>query len=569
MASDVHALGSKYSKMGLAPNHATLAADMADSSSGPHAGGPDRPMYTAAPGSEVDYSALDEAILRGRSTTMPNIFAAPNSLYRFSAATSAETGAAPGTISPAPTSTFGMLSRHGSISVANSNRANSNRTVSPLGLSLNAIPIHQTTSLDNQLSSPLEAASHTSGRLDILGAGGLLGKPATAMSGSVSSTSSLAGIGNAPAASARRFSEYSADHASSLALASYSMGSSVFSASGGASNALANSLGDGPNSSGASHDPASTAPAFASQSTAGGIHNASLQPASQAGTRSNGSAFPKAGARYGGFGAQLPTMREEDAAGELVSSPLAAGGLMRNASFPNVASPAAAAPPSLYQARHVSSSSPENDAGIPLDATATDNGSFMPLRVKSLKDIRRPSLDTRADHIADLGLRDQAGYERNGGLQHSMTFDQVPGMAGMLRRHSLASSNPQFLGPGGSGGGASLRRPDVGPFPDYTGGAMPYAANAGSEYAMYPPHMHPALLAQQPMLPAGLFPYGIHPSSLPRQNSTSALHSAVAQQQQQFSTFQPYPGAVPLARTPGPSSMSQHPAAFQRGGPFN
>ncbi|KAJ1759722.1 hypothetical protein LPJ58_002115 [Coemansia sp. RSA 1591] len=558
MASDIHALGTKYSKMGLVQNHATLASNMADA--GAYAGSSGRPMHGGASGADVDYSELDEAILRGRSTTLPNIFAVPNPLYRFStaAATNAETGVSPGTISPA-SSSFGMLSRHGSISVANSNRANSNRTVSPLGLSLNSIPIHQTTSLDNQLTSPLEP-SHAATRLDILGSGGLLGKPTAALSGSVSSTSSLAGIGNTHAGAVRRFSEFSADHASSLALSSYTMGSSVFSGSGGASIALANSAGDGINYNGASHDTSSAAAAFAPQST-GGIHGALLQSASQPNARS-GSAYAKPGSRFGGFGNQLPTMREDDGAGELVSSPSAAGGLMRNASFPNVGSPAR--PPNLYMANRTSSP-PENTATT-ADTLSIDFGAFQPPHVNSMNDVRRPSLDTRADHIADLGLRDQTAYERSAGLAHQLSFGQMPGMPGTHRRHSLASANMQFSAPGGLAGGAQLQRGDGNFQPDYAASAMPFAANAGGEYAMYASHMHPGLLAQQSMLTAGLYPYGMHPSSIPRQNSTSALHSLVAQQH--FSSYQPHPGAIPLSRAPGASGMAQHSGGMPRTGLF-
>ncbi|KAJ2354967.1 hypothetical protein H4S02_013039, partial [Coemansia sp. RSA 2611] len=333
MASEVHTLGKTYGQMTLAQNHATLAPDTAPACADPYVAATMAGASAAGDaGIDLDYSELDEAILRGRSTTLPNIFAVPNPLYRYSAVANPEASAAPGTISPA--STFSMLSRHGSISAANNNNStHTNRTASPLGLSLNAIPIHQTTSLDNQLTSPLEPTSYTAaGRLDMLG-GGMLGKANSVISGSVSSTGSLGGIGSVPA---RRFSEYSADHPSSLALASYSMGSSVFSGSGGSGNAHA----EGINSSGVSHD---------SQSISAGIHSASLQSGPQANASRGGTgAYPKpaVAGRYGGFGLQLPTMREEDALGELSPSQ-SSGTLMRNASFPNVASPAAAAPRSL------------------------------------------------------------------------------------------------------------------------------------------------------------------------------------------------------------------------------
>ncbi|KAJ2452964.1 hypothetical protein EV183_002549 [Coemansia sp. RSA 2336] len=586
-APEVGALGKRYGKMSLAQNHATFT-DTAGASIDPYpaAAGHTAHATTAnAPGTgaaadthtDTDYSELDEAILRGRSTTLPNIFAVPNPLYRFTAAANVESGTSPGTASPVSTSTFSMLSRHGSISLGNSNR-----TVSPLGLSLNAIPIHQTNSLDNQLLSSHDShGQHASScRLDMLGAGGLMNKPNPAMSGSVSSTSSLAGIGNAPAGSVRRFSEYSAEHASSLALASYSMGPSVFSGSGGASNAHANSAAESINTSGASHDSGGGGPALAPQSSAAAaaIHGIALQPASQiSGRISVGGAYQKPSARYGGFGHQLPTMREEDVAGDFAASPSSPrSALMRNASLPNVGSPAsmpprslgAAGPPSRFSAGRMSSTSPDHDpagTGPEMAAAAGDWAGETP-HMRSLKDMRRPLTDARASSFADLGLREQPGamaYERAAGLQPPM--HQAPGKAGLHRRHSLASPSLPFAG-------STFGQPDGNALLDLPGSAMPCAVPGyGGDANMYPPQMHPGALNQQ-LLPfsMGMYGYGGYSGSIPRQNSTSALQSIFApqqqqqqQQQQHMSPYQFNPGAIPLSRTPGPNLvMAQYP--YQR-----
>ncbi|KAJ2676145.1 hypothetical protein IWW42_000814 [Coemansia sp. RSA 1085] len=574
MALEVGALGKRYGKMTLAQNHATLT-DTAGVSSNPYPATASHTTHATtanAPGAgtaadahtDTDYSELDEAILRGRSTTLPNIFAVPNPLYRFTAAANVESGTSPGTASPVSTSTFSMLSRHGSISLGNSNR-----TVSPLGLSLNAIPIHQTNSLDNQLLSSHDSHGHaSSGRLDMLGAGGLVNKPNPAMSGSVSSTSSLAGIGNAPAGSVRRFSEYSAEHASSLALASYSMGPSVFSGSGGASNAHANSAAESINTSGASHDSGGGGPALAPQSSAAAaIHGISLQPASQMGGRiSVGGAYQKPGARYGGFGHQLPTMREEDVAGDFAASPSSPrSALMRNASFPNVSSPASMPPRSLgagssnlFSANRMSSTSPEHDpAGTGSEmAAAAGDWPGEKSHVRSLKDMRRPSMDARASTFADLGLRDLPGamaYDRTAGLHPLM--HQAPGIAGLHRRHSLASPSLQFAG-------STFGQPDGNALSDLPESAMPCAvAGFGTDSNMHSSQMPPGAPNQQlPPFSMGMYGYGGYSGSIPRQNSTSALQSVFVSQQQHMPTYQYNPGAIPLSRTPGPNLvMAQYP----------
>ncbi|KAJ2782695.1 hypothetical protein H4R18_002121 [Coemansia javaensis] len=216
-----HSLDAKYGRMALAQSPLAESVNGSSSSGfggfgsynlgsgggGSGGGGSSfHPMdRRGAPGDEprdVDYSELDEAILRGRSTTLPNIFTAPGSLFRLSAGPGPDAGP-PMPISPASTATLDMLSRHGSISVA----SHPGRTVSPLGLSLSAIPVYQTASLDNPLASP-------PGRLDALSrAGGT-----AAMSASVSSTGSLSGPGGAPV---RRLSEYA--EPPPLPLGSYSM----------------------------------------------------------------------------------------------------------------------------------------------------------------------------------------------------------------------------------------------------------------------------------------------------------------------------------------------------------
>ncbi|KAJ2322601.1 hypothetical protein GGI00_005882, partial [Coemansia sp. RSA 2681] len=236
LGPDMHSLSSKYNAMCLdqhqhqhhpaPPSASAYAARLGDDGTTQCGYMLSTTAHAQAHTSDVDYTELDEAILRGRSTTLPNIFAAPNPLYRFSTAGSTGMGlsTSPGPISPVSNSTFSMLSRHGSMSVANSNR-----TVSPLGLTLSANPIRQSASLDNHITSALDSMHpHT-------------------------------GSNAVPLAPVRRFSEYSAEPNSYLALAAYSMAPHFAPASG--ANLHTNDATDAINTSGASHGAAGR-PAF-------------------------------------------------------------------------------------------------------------------------------------------------------------------------------------------------------------------------------------------------------------------------------------------------------------------
>ncbi|KAJ2855428.1 hypothetical protein J3B02_002172 [Coemansia erecta] len=510
-----------------------------------------------------DYSELDEAILRGRSTTLPNIFTAPNSLYRYTSFGSTEKPAPAGPVSPASTSNYSMLSRHGSISVTNSN---SNRTVSPLGLSLNANPIHQTASLDNHLASPLEPsnAATTQGRLDLLS--------------------------GAPGMPVRRFSEFNVDASSSLSLASYSMGplftggathSSV--ASDSSSSAFGNA---GRSTHASSGQSASTATSSASSSNTmsanAPIHTALAQ--------SNGPS-----SRYGSFGYQLPTMREEDASANHASPPaLTDSVLMQTMSF----SGASAAAPASFQffdqhhavagdsssaaggashlfASRIPSASPvydprqsNFDASASMASSGTygtdkdshTGGSCLPLRVKSLRDMRRPSLDIRSEHAHDTGAIDShavnALFERSASFQHSLSFNHLSSMAGLHRRHSLASTNPHMPTPASSVASGNGRI-------DSEMYSMQLSEAAGNSSSVFQPGGSTDIMAYQQNIAAGA--YDPNSGHLQRQSSTPALSIAISQQQQQqqqqqFAMYHQYTGPIPIGRiaSVGPMSSGGH-----------
>ncbi|KAJ2590330.1 hypothetical protein H4R99_007142, partial [Coemansia sp. RSA 1722] len=552
LAKDIHQLGKDYNALSLS-QHATSQSEPADApvNTSNSVGGNSSANAGIGITTDPDYSELDEAILRGRSTTLPNIFAAPNSLYRYSTLGGSENPAPAGPVSPASTSNYSMLSRHGSISVANSN---SNRTVSPLGLSLNANPIHQTASLDNHLASPLEPTNNasTQSRPDLLG--GSSGMPV------------------------RRFSEFNADAGSSLSLASYSMGP-LFA--GGAAH-----------SSAASESSSATAFGNAGRPP----HPTSGQQASTAvQSTSSNSALPTNGPsnRYGSFGYQLPTMREEDASASHVSPPaLADSVLMRTMSFSG-----ASAAPASYQflnqhhaaagdnsgavggagnlfASRIPSASPvydprqsnldapggmaSNTYGTDKDGSAAGN-SYLPLRVKSLRDLRRPSLDVRGEHSHDAGAIDghavNALFERNAGFQHSLSFNHLSSMAGLHRRHSLASTNPHMPTPASSVTSGQGRI-------DNEMYSMQLSEAAGGTSSMFQPGGPADSMAYQHYLSAGA--YDLNAGHLQRQGSTPALSVAMSQQQQQqqqqFAMYHQYTGPIPIGRiaSVGPISSGAH-----------
>ncbi|KAJ2808682.1 hypothetical protein H4R20_000714 [Coemansia guatemalensis] len=543
MVSDMHDLDKKYSRMAVAHGLQAQHIGLAESNDA-------RPDASSV---DVDYSELDEAILRGRSTTLPNIFAMQNPLYRFSTANGAEVPAPTGSVSPMSTSGFGMLPRNGSLSVANNN----NRAVSPLGLSLSAIPIHQTTSLDRQLTTPRDQGD----RFDMFGAPIGLGKASAGLSGSFSSTSSLVSANNASAAPVRRFSEHMAidPQMPSLGLTSYSMGPGAFPSGGNTSSGHTDYAGEGVISSGVTHDVASAGAVISG-------HSAPSTRASAGGMFSttrgaDGSLYQKtsATARYGGFGTNLPTMREEDASAELLAPSLPPSTfLMRNSSLPSATSPPVAAMPQplgsgasdagLFPSKDGMSRSPTYDAS---SAAAEPRGNFVataqvadqdvhgssayqPPRVQSLKDMRRPSLDMRGEPSDDMGAQTQtaaaAAFERAACFKQPMAFGQLPGIAGLHRRHSLASTNAHIAAP--------------------VSGAMPLAPSPAGEYPAYPPNLHSGMASQQPHLAAAtVYSFGMPPgSALPRQNSMSALPSAATQQQPQH--YPPFYQAACTAPAP-------------------
>ncbi|KAJ1990889.1 hypothetical protein GGI25_003352 [Coemansia spiralis] len=644
-AADIRELGKKYNAMSLSHKPSTAAYSSAEEG-GVNAtnGSIDNSGGTGASNADdVDYSELDEAILRGRSTTLPNIFTVPNPIYRFSTVASIDSSGSPGPISPVSNSGFGMLSRHGSISVSNSNR-----TVSPLGLSLNANPIHQTASLDNPLTSsldPIHTSSNTTAsryEMAIGSTSGILGKANPSISGSVSSTSTLAGAGGgtSTAIPIRRFSEFSTDpHHAAMNLASYSM-SSMLGSGGCSSNnpppplpTTSSASDNSVNGSGGVSHGGSGRAALAPLSIPSIANNASSQsvaaaPSSSitgaAGTSTgtfsmtndqragDNSAYPPGmHARYAQLGHHLPTMREEDFTGALESqSPpaLVENVLMRNMSMPSFGNSALATPlpqpldppsSSFFSLNRISTASPINinrrtsaepvssfaalDSATERDALSSN--AYVPQRVKSLKDMRRPSLDIRSENAtSDIpgydGQAANALFERSSGLQQSMALSYLSGMANLHRRHSLASANPQAFASQYANYSANS---------DDSGNAaqlMSGSANTG-DYAMYSQFGYQGAPQQSAVFPTPVNPYAMHQIQLQRQQSMSVQPTMQArqdqqlQQQYQISAYSQYPAATPAPNSRGSTggvtnssnSTSQHnsiaaPRSGFYGGPF-
>ncbi|KAJ1666185.1 hypothetical protein IW140_001787 [Coemansia sp. RSA 1813] len=543
---------------------------------------------------DVDYSELDEAILRGRSTTLPNIFAVPNPVYRFSTVASIDTSGSPGPISPASSSTLDMLSRHGSMSISNSNR-----TVSPLGVSISSNPIHRTASLDNPLTSPLDpihTAATATARYEAAAAAanasGLHSRANPNISGSVSSTGTLVGIGGTSAVPIRRLSEYPTEMPHpALSLASYSMGPALGSNSG-AGDASVN----GNDSGGVSHGGAGRAsltPLSISGIT-GNASSSSSQSAAQvsaiAGTNpsagngqltnehpSDSSAYPPGmHARYAQFGHHLPTMREEDASTTLEpTAALANSTLMCNMSMPSFGnSPMSAPPPQqpdssngLFALNRVSTASPigvnrrtsvepgmssfaTSDSASEVDLHSTSM--YAPQRVKSLKDMRRPSLDVRPDNATGDAMLDgsaaaNALFERSSGIRQSMAMNYLSGMSNLHRRHSLASANP--LASVSSAASTSLGGV---PIVDYNVNAAHIAESAFStgDFGMYPPStLQQNTYQQGSMFPTSYGAFAAHSVHVQRQQSMSVQPAMQnSQAQQQMCSFQQYPAPAPVGR---------------------
>ncbi|KAJ1724773.1 hypothetical protein LPJ53_000980 [Coemansia erecta] len=501
ISKDIHDLGISYGSL-------SLAQSQSQHPHGEYAGNGTAAAAAAAAasnngGADMDYTELDEAILRGRSTTLPNIFAAPNPHYRYPNMPGSDLTGPAGPISPASTSNFSMLSRHGSMSVTNSG---SNRTISPLGLSLNANPIHQTSSLDNHFTSHLES-NNVQSRLDLLS--------------------------GTPGVPVRRFSEFNTESNPSLALASYSMGP-LF----GAGNAHSFS--------------SSSSTAFGEGNPAGNAQSQSSVP------QTNGS-----NVRYGSFGYQLPTMREEDGPGATSHPALADSVLMRTMSFshaPGIASS------QLFEAQQATSSPlyelRQNGIEAPNGATGEDdtstNGSYLPLRVKSLKDLRHPSLDGKDDNVYDSSGMDghaaNALFERSAGFQHSLSFNHLSSMASLHRRHSLASANPHMPTPANSLGSNS-KRVEGSVYQNQTDaahGGAGYLTESGADYLGFHHFAHPAGVPQaQAMVPpsAAAAAYDVGTGHLQRQGSMPALSATISQQQQQqLAAYHQYSGPIPIGR---------------------
>ncbi|KAJ2026492.1 hypothetical protein IWW57_003019 [Coemansia sp. S610] len=514
LGSDMCSLTNKYSGMHLGQPQPHRPAPTQTTSPGED----DQHDYASASQAHsayVDYTTLDEAILRGRSTTLPNIFAVPNPLYRFSAGSASagmDSSALPGPISPVSQSTFSMLSRHGSMSIASGNRA-----ASPLGLPLSANPIHQSASLDNRFTATRDP------------------------------THPPAGSNPVPHAPLRRFSEIPAEANSCLALASYSMAphfASGCDATDGASH-------------GAAGRPAFVPLAISAPTTGNSI--VSSLPAPQA----------SACTRYGSFSYHLPTMREEESPSAPLSPPAFADSvLMRNMGFSamplpqsgeSVATtavgvddsshflPNGVSPPLGLRESDLASGGPLVKAEIPTDSDFGTGGSYLPLRVKSLKDLRRPSLDVTSDYAYTSEADDQvasAFFERAAERQSSMSLSHLPGLG---RRHSLSTS---ILSLPASTSMASLAQARVDPGtsaapPPPAGGFVlghehggSIVHHAESECLGYPhfPHSGAFPLVPGPGPgPAAMLSYGPPPAQFPPQP-------------------QPYPsfalGSAPLARVP-------------------
>ncbi|KAJ2546004.1 hypothetical protein EV175_005758, partial [Coemansia sp. RSA 1933] len=513
---------------------------------------------------DVDYSELDEAILRGRSTTLPNIFAVPNPAYRFSTVAGIDTSGSPAPISPVSSSTLGMLSRHGSISISNSNR-----TVSPLSVTINSNQIHRTASLDN--NNPHH------------------------ISGSVSSTSTLAGIGSTSAMPLRMLSEYPVETSQqhpALGLASYTMapggnnpgsGDASVNGSGGMSHGSVGRATLAPPSTPGITGNASSSPSSSQSAAAHAASSAS--PSAANGQVSNeqqqqpgdANAYPPGmHARYAQLGHHLPTMREEDPSATLepAATTLGDSALLRNMSMPSFGNSSMAAPlphqlisssSGLFALNRVSTASPTGAnrrtsvepvaTSFAASDSASDNdlhsaSMYSPQRVRSLKDMRRPSLDVRSDNVAGDTMLDgsaaaNALFERSSGIRQSMAMNYLSGMTNLHRRHSLAGANP-LMNPSAATGAA------FGPATTRDFSANPAHRAEGAlcngEYVMYPPPtMQQNVYQQGSMYPTSYGAFAALPDQIRRQQNISSqpsMQNQQTQQQQQIYAYQQFPPAT-------------------------
>ncbi|KAJ1735774.1 hypothetical protein LPJ61_000371 [Coemansia biformis] len=207
---------------------------------------------------------------------------------------------------------------------------------------------------------------------------------------------------------------------------------------------------------------------------------------------------------------------------------------------------------------------PESTAtsDLPAAMADADGAAYFPPRVQSLKDMRCPSFDARAGQPCDFGASDPAaapaGLGGAASIHQSSSLSQLSGLAGLYRRHSLASANPQAAMPTGATGAWPVPRHDGVFARDAPAGAMAFGGyHPGDDYTGYPARMPTGIAYQLPMIPAGMYHFGMHPSAMVRQNSMSALPTALLQQQQQQPGYflgsgvsngglaQHHPGAMP------------------------
>ncbi|KAJ2826993.1 hypothetical protein FBU31_003290 [Coemansia sp. 'formosensis'] len=275
--------------------------------------------------------------------------------------------------------------------------------------------------------------------------------------------------------------------------------------------ASSNDTTDAINTSGASHG-ATGRPTFVTSSTT--TSNASISNA-----RCEGSAHhqPAASTRYGSFSYHLPTMREEESPSAPLSPPTFADSvLMRNMGFSAMPLPPSGGSAGGGGGPDDSSHFLSNEMASPLGMRDSDpgpgrpqvaaealpdrdvgaGGSYLPLRVKSLKNLRQTSVDTRGDYEYMSAAEDHVDssfFERAAEPQSSMSLNQL---AGLGRRHSLSTSNLSM--------------------PTSAIHSQVDSGNA-SEYSVYPPFVHPSNVPYVHGFAPTMRSYGTQPGQYPSQ----------------------------------------------------
>ncbi|KAJ2466016.1 hypothetical protein GGI02_004516 [Coemansia sp. RSA 2322] len=218
------------------------------------------------------------------------------------------------------------------------------------------------------------------------------------------------------------------------------------------------------------------------------------------------------------------------------------------------------------------------------DKDGGPNGSYLPLRVKSLKDLRRPSLETRGNYALDYPADDQAAaalFERAAALQPSMALNHLSGIG---RRHSLAGSSLCMPTPVNSVS-VTHKRMDAGsnadagprstgrPVPGYEFGrdtALSTTSNP-ADYSGCPAYMIPSSGPPGHGAAYAMRSYGSRSGQqqLPPTNSSLVLVPMAAQQQYHHNIAAPYNpyamGLDPLAQvvggTPASGGLAHHAAS--------